>query len=125
MEVDFSKYCMKYNCGLCCERGFDIFVTQADIKKWEQKRPEILTQITTKIIDGEEKKVIKKKKVIFPDGKTRNLCFFYDFEKKCLIHDVNPEICRRFICLHHSFFLFLFFYKISDFIEEFGAKIPK
>ncbi|MHA1300331.1 MAG: YkgJ family cysteine cluster protein [Candidatus Helarchaeota archaeon] len=122
MTRDISYYCVKYHCGKCCERGWDIFVSENDIKMWEQKRPDILDQITIKVVDGKEKKILKKRTVKCPDGKNRDLCIYYDFEKKCQIHDVNPEICRNFSCLRHTYFIFQLFNKISQLIEEFGPK---
>ncbi|NVM02078.1 MAG: YkgJ family cysteine cluster protein [Candidatus Helarchaeota archaeon] len=119
MNFDISYYCQKYKCGRCCERNWDIFVTEADIKNWEKKKPEILYQITTKIIDGIEKKILKKRPVKFLNGKIRELCVFYDFEKKCTIHEFNPEICKKFSCLHHPYFIFQLFSKISELAKDF------
>ncbi|MHA1377117.1 MAG: YkgJ family cysteine cluster protein [Candidatus Helarchaeota archaeon] len=116
---------MKYKCSKCCERGWDIFVTNTDIEKWQENRPDILDQITSKEIDGKRRKLLKKRPVKMPNGKIRNLCVYYDFEKKCLIHDVNPEICRNFSCLHHPLFIFQLFEKISNLFEEFGKNNKK
>ncbi len=123
LEHDISYYCKKFNCGKCCEKGWDIFVTESDIRKWEEKKPEILNQITTKNINGIRKKLLKKQPIKLLDGKIRQLCVFYDFEKKCTIHDVNPEICKKFSCLHHVYFIFQFFNKISELIEESDKKM--
>ncbi|MFX1451080.1 MAG: YkgJ family cysteine cluster protein [Promethearchaeota archaeon] len=116
--MDISYYCKKYKCGKCCERGWDIFVTENDIKTWEKKKPQILNQIIIKNIQGIEKKIIKKQAIECPDGKIRDLCVFYNFEKKCTIHDVNPEICKKFSCLNHVYFIFQLFSKISELTEE-------
>ena len=113
MERDISYYCRKYNCGKCCERGWDIFVTDAEIRKWEAQRPEIVAEITSGVFDGERKKLLKKRKVTMPNGKSKNLCVFYDFEKKCLIQADKPDVCKKFSCFYHPYFLFRFFYEIS------------
>ncbi|MFX0140539.1 MAG: YkgJ family cysteine cluster protein [Candidatus Hodarchaeota archaeon] len=119
MHNDISYYCQKYKCGRCCEKNWDIFVTEADIKNWEKNKPEILSQITTKIIDDIEKKILKKQLIKDPHGNMHELCVFYDFEKKCTIHKVNPKICKKFSCLHHSYFIFQLFSKISELVKEF------
>lgn len=118
MDNDVSNYCLKYKCGKCCERGWDIFVTDVDIKKWEENKPEVLNNVNIRIVDGTERRLLEKKQVCLPNGKIRKLCIYYDFDKKCLIHDVNPEICRKFSCLYHPYFIFKLFEEISDVLKE-------
>jgi len=117
MGHDITYYCRKYNCGECCERGWNIFVTENDIKNWETSRPEILDEVISEVIDNKIRKLLKKRTVEFPDGKIRNICIFYDFNAKCLIHDFNPEICRNFSCTKHLFFIFRLFNSLSHLID--------
>jgi Fe-S-cluster containining protein len=121
MGRDITYYCMKYNCGECCERGWNIFVTENDIKNWEESRPEILSEITSGIFDNKIKKLLKKRPVEFPDGKIRDICIFYDFKNKCLIHGVNPEICKKFACTKHLYFIFRLFNSLSHLIDELNS----
>lgn len=89
-----------------------MFVTDAEISRWEAQHPEILEGITSGIFNGKSRKLLKKRKAKTPNGKTKIVCIFYDFEKKCLIQADKPESCKKFSCLYHPFFLFRFLYEI-------------
>jgi Fe-S-cluster containining protein len=112
MERDISHWCRKNNCGECCMKGWNIFVTENDLQRWEGRQPEILQEVISGVFDNQERKLLTKKPVQFADGKIHDICTFYDFEKKCLIHEVKPEICKRFSCTYHPLFLLQFFHKI-------------
>lgn len=113
MADDITDYCMKHHCGQCCERGWNIFITEKDIKNWEENCPAILKEVTSGVFDNQVKKLLKKKPIKFPDGTTQQICIFYDFKKKCRIHDVNPEICKKFTCTKHLYFIFRLFASLS------------
>ncbi len=124
MERDIID-CIKYNCGKCCEREWDVYVSEKDIKMWEKSRPDILKEVVTKKVGNRTKKLLKKKPVKFPDGTERKICIFYDFEKKCLIHEFKPEVCKKFTCLKHPLFIFQLFKQISELIEDLNLNTKK
>ena len=112
MERDISPWCLKSNCGECCIKGWNMFITENDIKRWEGRHPEILKEVISGVFDNELRKLLRKKQVQSADGKIHDICTFYDFEKKCLIHEVKPEICKKFSCTAHPFFLLQFLHQI-------------
>ena len=112
MERDISPWCLKSNCGECCIKGWNMFITENDIKRWEGRHPEILKEVISGVFDNELRKLLRKKRVQSVDGKIHDICTFYDFEKKCLIHEVKPEICKKFSCTAHPFFLLQFLHQI-------------
>jgi len=118
MARDITDYCVAHECGQCCERGWNIFVTKKDLKNWEENCPEILKEVTSEVFDNQIRKLLKKKPMKLPDGTIRQICIFYDFKKKCLIHDVNPEICKKFTCTKHLYFIFRLFASLSHLTDR-------
>lgn len=112
MERDISYWCLKNNCGKCCMKGWNIFVTESDLKRWEGRHPEILKEVISGVFDEKPRKLLTKKQVQLVDGEVHNICTFYNFEKKCLIHEVKPEICKNFSCTTHPVFLLPFLHKL-------------
>jgi Fe-S-cluster containining protein len=125
MERDISYWCVKNHCGECCKRGWNIFVTENDIKRWEGRHPEILKEVISGVFDNEPRQLLtKKKQVQTANGKILDICTFYDFEKKCLIQEVKPEICKKFSCISHPVFLFRFLHKLLS-LNDISKKGPK
>ncbi|NVM30606.1 MAG: YkgJ family cysteine cluster protein [Candidatus Helarchaeota archaeon] len=113
MERATSNYCLEHDCGECCVRGWSVFVTEEEIAWWKESRPEILKGITSGVFNNERRKVLKKKKALSPDGEVQETCIFYDYQEKCLIHEVKPEMCKKFSCIYHPFFFLRFLHQLS------------
>lgn len=115
---EIVSVCRKIKCGLCCENGWVVIVTENDLKRWEETHPEILNELTTEEIDDKMETVIKRYPAKSPRGHDRKICAFYDFEEKCRIYDVKPEMCQKFSCVTNQFFMFQWLNKITEFIAE-------
>jgi len=114
MGSAISNYCLEHNCGECCVRGWKVFVTEEEIKSWEQNRLEILNGITTGLFNNRKRKFLKRKIVKSPEGELQEICYFYNFKKKCLIQEFKPEMCKTFSCKYHP----KFFIKILHLITH-------
>ena len=113
MSSDISNYCLEHDCGECCVRGWKVFVTEKEMKNWETNRPEILNGITSGIFNHRRRKLLKRKTLKSSEGKVQEICYFYDFEKKCLIHGDKPEMCKTFSCKYHPKFFIKILYQIT------------
>ena len=118
MKRDIAQICRKINCGFCCDSGFIVILTADDIKVWEQRRPELLNEIEFDVIDGKKEKIIKRRLAKAPGGKIKKICTFYDFEDKCLIYDVRPEMCRNFSCMKIQNSMFQLLNILTRFIND-------